>query len=191
VERLSAACGPSASARVASTSRVDRPWTNPAITNASSALVRVTWAPSSWEAKRCAVPRSFGRSKDSGPLVVLTVIGWWPLREPGSAAGTRWSRSRPPGTRSPRPPTPTATAAGRPGGRPPRRRHRGHAMGRRTAGRSRRGCARQAMLVAARAWVSLLSGELIGNLRPSSFSTEAETRPGCGDRHACSTAHAR
>jgi hypothetical protein len=80
LERDSAACGPSASDRVASTSRVLRPRTNPAITSASSVLVRVTWAPSSWEAKRCAVPRTFGRSRRSGPLVVLTVIGWWPLR---------------------------------------------------------------------------------------------------------------
>jgi hypothetical protein len=78
VERDSAAWGPSASARVASTSRVDRPRTNPAITNASNAFVLVTWAPSSWEANRWAVPRTLGRSRCSGPLVVLTVIGWWP-----------------------------------------------------------------------------------------------------------------
>jgi hypothetical protein len=75
VERDSAACGPSASANVASTSRVDRPRTNPAITNASSALVRVTWAPSNCDANRSWVPRGFGRSSVSGPLVVLTVTG--------------------------------------------------------------------------------------------------------------------
>jgi hypothetical protein len=80
VERLSAACGPSASANVASTSRVDRPRTNPAITSASSALVRVTWAPSSRDANRWSVPRSFGRASVTGPLVVFTVMGWWPLR---------------------------------------------------------------------------------------------------------------
>jgi hypothetical protein len=44
VQRDNAACGPSASASVASTSRVDRPRTNPAITNASNAWVLATTA---------------------------------------------------------------------------------------------------------------------------------------------------
>jgi hypothetical protein len=52
VERLNAACEPRASARVASMSRVDRPRTNPAITSASNALVRVTWVPNSRDANR-------------------------------------------------------------------------------------------------------------------------------------------
>ena len=42
LERLTAAWGPSASARLDSTSRVLSPRTNPAMTKASSALVRVT-----------------------------------------------------------------------------------------------------------------------------------------------------
>jgi transposase InsO family protein len=54
---------------------VDRPCTNPAITSASNALVRVTWAPSNLGAKRWSVPCSLGRSRVSGPLVVLIVIG--------------------------------------------------------------------------------------------------------------------
>jgi len=75
VERLTAAWGPSASARLASTSRVLSPRTNPAITKASSALVRVTCAPSSDDANRWLVPRSLGRSRVTGPLVVLMVTG--------------------------------------------------------------------------------------------------------------------
>jgi hypothetical protein len=75
-----AASGPSASASDASTSRVDRPRTNPAMTSDSKALVRVTCLPSSREANASSVPRSFGRSKVTGPLVVFTVTGAWPLR---------------------------------------------------------------------------------------------------------------
>jgi hypothetical protein len=80
VERDSAASGPSASARAASTSRVDRPRTYPAMTSASNALVRVTCLPSSRDANTVSVPRSLGRSSVTGPAVVLTVTGWWPLR---------------------------------------------------------------------------------------------------------------
>jgi hypothetical protein len=60
---------------VASTSRTDRPRTNPAITNDSKAFVLVTPAPKSRDAKRSVVPRSFGRSMVTGPAVVLIVVG--------------------------------------------------------------------------------------------------------------------
>lgn len=73
--RDTAACGPRASASAASTSRVDRPRTNPAITSASSALLRVTPVPNSWLANRSVVPRSFGRCNVTGPAVVFTVVG--------------------------------------------------------------------------------------------------------------------
>jgi hypothetical protein len=49
---------PVASARVASTSRTDRPRTNPAMTSDSNALVRVSPLPSSREANTSSVPRS-------------------------------------------------------------------------------------------------------------------------------------
>ncbi len=71
----SAASAPSASASVASTSRTDRPRTNPAITSDSSAFVLVTPAPNSREANVSVVPRSFGRSTATGPAVVFTVVG--------------------------------------------------------------------------------------------------------------------
>src|SRR6266568_7008211 len=70
-----AAWSPSASARVASTSRTDRPRTNEAITNDSSAWVLVTWAPNSREANFSVVPRSLGRSRVTAPAVVLTRTG--------------------------------------------------------------------------------------------------------------------
>ena len=88
-----AAWSPSASARVASTSRTDRPRTNEAITSDSSALVFVTCAPNSRDANASVVPRSFGRDSCTGPAVVLTVTSRYPLREPGRAssqAAARW-----------------------------------------------------------------------------------------------------
>jgi hypothetical protein len=87
------ACGPSASARVASTSRTDRPRTNPAITNVSNALVLVTAVPNSRDTNLSWVPRSFGRATVTGPVVVLTVVGQKPLRDPARASATsarRW-----------------------------------------------------------------------------------------------------
>src|SRR6266576_171053 len=68
-----AAWSPSASARVASTSRTDRPRTKDAITSDSRALVLVTCAPNRREANASVVPRSFGRASPTGPAVVLTV----------------------------------------------------------------------------------------------------------------------
>jgi hypothetical protein len=76
VDLDSAASVPNASARVASTSRTDRPRTNPAMTSDSNALVLVTCAPNSREANASVVPRSFGRATVTGPAVVLTVT--WP-----------------------------------------------------------------------------------------------------------------
>jgi len=55
------------------------------MTNDSWALVRHTPTPSSREAKASSVPRSFGRSMVTGPAVVFTVVGQWPLRLPGRA----------------------------------------------------------------------------------------------------------
>jgi hypothetical protein len=98
VDRDTLASRPSASARAASTSRVDNPRTYEAITNVSRALVRVTCAPKSRETNFSVVPRSLGRSKVTGPAVVLTVTGAYPLRIPGAASGVaalRWYRSRP------------------------------------------------------------------------------------------------
>ena len=69
------ASGPRASANAASTSRTDRPRTNPAMTNDSKALVRVTPAPSRREANTSVVPRSFGRWRVISPAVVLSVVG--------------------------------------------------------------------------------------------------------------------
>src|SRR5436189_226987 len=66
-----AAWSPSASARVASTSRTDRPRTKDAITSDSRALVLVTCAPNRREANASVVPRSFGRASPTGPAVVL------------------------------------------------------------------------------------------------------------------------
>jgi len=60
---------------VASTSRTDSPRTNEAITSDSNALVLVTFLPNSREANAAVVPRSLGRSKVTGPAVVLTVTG--------------------------------------------------------------------------------------------------------------------
>jgi hypothetical protein len=76
----SAASGPSASAKAASTSRTERPRTNPEMTRASSALVRDTPLPSSRDVNGSLVPRSLGRSNTTGPAVVLTVSSVWPLR---------------------------------------------------------------------------------------------------------------
>src|SRR5262249_6891901 len=98
VDLDSAACGPSASASVASTSRTDRPRTNPAITNVSNALVLDTAVPKSRETNLSSVPRSFGRATVTGPVVVLTVVAQNPLREPARASGTsarRAERARP------------------------------------------------------------------------------------------------
>ncbi|CPW28194.1 Uncharacterised protein [Mycobacteroides abscessus] len=88
-----AAVSPSASVKVACTSRVDSPRTNPAITSDSSALVLVTPLPNNWEAKRSAVPRTFGRSSVTGPAVVFTVVGQYPLRIPARAPALPAARS--------------------------------------------------------------------------------------------------
>jgi len=61
--------------QVASTSRTDSPRTNEAITNDSSVLVLVTCLPNKREANATIVPRSLGRSRVTGPAVVLTVAG--------------------------------------------------------------------------------------------------------------------
>lgn len=71
----SVASAPRASASVASTSRVDRPRTNPAITSDANAFVLVTPAPNSREANASVVPRSLGRSRVTGPAVVWIVVG--------------------------------------------------------------------------------------------------------------------
>src|SRR5712691_8980457 len=68
-----AAWSPSASARVASTSRTDRPRMKEAITRDSRAFVLVTWLPDRREANASVAPRSFGLDKVTGPAVVLTV----------------------------------------------------------------------------------------------------------------------
>ena len=68
-----AAWSPSASARVASTSRTGRPRMNEAITRDSSALVMVTWLPNRREAKASLAPRSLGRASSTGLAVALTV----------------------------------------------------------------------------------------------------------------------
>ncbi len=76
-----------------STSRTDRPRTNPAITSDSSAFDLVTVVPNSLDANASVVPRSFGRAMVTGPAVVLTVAGLYPLRIPGrasTAAADRW-----------------------------------------------------------------------------------------------------
>lgn len=78
---------------MASTSRTDRPHTNAAITSISRALVFVTCLPNNLDANAAVVPRSFGRSNVTGPAVVLTVTGRYPLREPSLASGQavmRW-----------------------------------------------------------------------------------------------------
>src|SRR5271166_4182586 len=82
-----AAWSPSVSARVACTSRTDSPRTNAAITSVSRALVFVTCLPNNRDANAAVVPRSFGRSNVTGPVVVLTVTGRYPLREPSLASG--------------------------------------------------------------------------------------------------------
>ena len=65
---------PRASAKVASTSRVDSPRTNPAMTMLSNAWVLVTPVPNNCEANASVVLRSLGRAKVTGPLVVLIVV---------------------------------------------------------------------------------------------------------------------
>ena len=88
-----AAWSPSASARVASTSRTDRPRMKETITRLSSAFVLVTCAPNSREANAAVVPRSFGRDSPTGPAVVFTVTSRNPLRHPGRTspqAAARW-----------------------------------------------------------------------------------------------------
>ncbi len=54
-------------------SRVDSPRTQPEMTSASSALVRVTPLPSSREENASSVPRTFERRSVTGPAVVFTV----------------------------------------------------------------------------------------------------------------------
>src|SRR6266545_8061317 len=88
-----AAWSPSASAKVASTSRTDRPRMNDAMTRDSSALVLVTWLPNRRDANASVVPRSFGLASATGPAVVLTFTSRYPLRDPGRAswqAADRW-----------------------------------------------------------------------------------------------------
>lgn len=78
--------------------RVDKPRTNEAITSVSNARVLVTCVPNSCEANRSLVPRSFGRCKVTGPVVVFTVVSQYPLRVPGRASSVnaaRAYRSRP------------------------------------------------------------------------------------------------
>jgi hypothetical protein len=75
VDLDSAASGPRASARVASTSRTDRPRTKPAMTSDSKAFVLVRPSPKSLEANLSVVPRTFGRCRVTGPAVVFTVNG--------------------------------------------------------------------------------------------------------------------
>jgi len=65
------ASGPRASARDASTSRTDRPRTNPAMTSDSSAFVLVTPMPSRRDANASALPRTFGRCRVTSPAVDL------------------------------------------------------------------------------------------------------------------------
>jgi hypothetical protein len=67
VDLAIAAWSPSASARVASTSRTGRPRMNEAITRDSSTLVLVTWLPNRREAKASLAPRSLGRAKLDRP----------------------------------------------------------------------------------------------------------------------------
>ena len=78
---------------MACTSRTNSPRTNAAITSVSTALVFVTCLPNKREANASVVPRSFGRSNVTGPVVVLTATGRYPLREPALASGhaaVRW-----------------------------------------------------------------------------------------------------
>jgi hypothetical protein len=75
VDLLSAASAPRAPARVFSTSRTDRPRTNPAITSDSRAFDLAMLLPNSADANRSLVPRSLGRATVIGPAVVLTVAG--------------------------------------------------------------------------------------------------------------------
>ena len=84
---LSAASAPSASAKVFCTSRVDRPRTNPAITNDSNAFDFVTPLPNNCEANASVVPRSLGRATVTGPAVVLIVDSQKPFRLPARASG--------------------------------------------------------------------------------------------------------
>src|ERR671919_767286 len=95
----SAASAPSASARLASTSRTARPRTKPAMTRHSRALVRHTPTPSSRDAKASSLPRSFGRSpftlSPDRPLLRVAIVlpgrelSTWSARSPrGSSKGT-------------------------------------------------------------------------------------------------------
>lgn len=67
MERETVACGPSASAGLASTSRTEGPRTKPAMTSASRAWVLVTPLPSRREANATLVPRSLRRAP-GGPV---------------------------------------------------------------------------------------------------------------------------
>jgi hypothetical protein len=89
VDSDSAASDPRASARVASTSRTERPRTKLAITRDSRALVRHTPVPSRRDANASSVSRSFGRSRVIGPDVVLTVVAPCPLRLPSRERSPR------------------------------------------------------------------------------------------------------
>jgi hypothetical protein len=84
---------PSASQSAASTSRVDNPRTNPAITSDSRALVLVTPVPNNREANRSVVPRTFGRCNVTGPAMVFTVVRQYPLRIPTRGSSQAAARS--------------------------------------------------------------------------------------------------
>src|SRR4029079_5597555 len=70
-----AAASPSASVNAASTSRVDSPRTNPAMTSDSNAFVLVTPLPNNWEANRSVALRILGRDHVIGTAGVLTEAG--------------------------------------------------------------------------------------------------------------------
>jgi hypothetical protein len=53
----------------------------------------VTPLPNNWEAKRSVVPRTFGRCSVTGPAVVFTVVGQYPLRIPARASSQPAARS--------------------------------------------------------------------------------------------------
>jgi hypothetical protein len=69
-----------------STSRIDRPLTNPPITSAFSGSVRTSLVPrgNSFEANVSAASRTCGISTSSSPSAVCTLRGRKPLRNPES-----------------------------------------------------------------------------------------------------------
>src|ERR1700687_4302223 len=99
----SAAAGPTPSAKVFCTSRVDRPRTTPAITTDSNAFDFVTPLPNNCEANASVVPRSLGRATVTGAAVVLIVDSQKPFRLPDRASGHSGGRwyGGPPQHRSP------------------------------------------------------------------------------------------